>query len=294
MTRAIVRWVCISAAALVTGPLAAKLMTPLTFPWGDAKPIPLLAESVPWGLVALVGVIALTGLAGLATARLADVRSALIACGFTLAWPACVLSQSDELIRLSAGRRILIPWMVEGGVLLVVVTLMVAAFSLVARRRYPSDSISTEGTRSAIASAFASPRWPAVVLGATIAAGIAAWFIGVTPLRWQALAATVGAGIAAGSTARIIDDTAPVALIALPLGVLAVLAPLLGVLITGPTNLLAACDAGQLFRLLHMLPIDWLAGGLIGVPMGMAWAGSMVEPHMQRMQDSAPSIASPR
>ncbi len=291
MTRAIVRWVCISAAALVTGPLAAKLMTPLTFPWGDAKPTPMLAESVLWGLVALTGIIALTGFAGFATARLADLRSALIACGLTLAWPASVIARSDELVRLSAGRRILIPWMVEGGVLLAVLTLVVAVLSMVARKRYASDSVSQDGARSAFLSAFASPRWPAVILGATIAASIAAWFIGVTPLRWQALAATIGAGIAAGATARIMDDTAPVALMVLPLGLLAVLAPLLGVLITGPTDLLTACDAGRMFRLLHMLPIDWFAGGLIGVPLGMGWAGSMVEPHMQRMQEPATSLA---
>jgi hypothetical protein len=55
---------------------------------------------------------------------------------------------------------------------------------------------------------------------------------------------------------------------------LGVLAPLTG-WFSG--DAVAAARMGTLFPLATVTPLHWAAGGLFGVPMGVAWAASMME-----------------
>jgi len=42
----------------------------------------------------------------------------------------------------------------------------------------------------------------------------------------------------------------------------------------GPTR---AAVSGKLFALARPMPLDWIAGAFVGIPLGLWWAGSLIE-----------------
>jgi hypothetical protein len=119
----------------------------------------------------------------------------------------------------------------------------------------------------------------AVLPVAIIAGAAAAWFIGVTPLKGQAVFAAMLAGVVGAAVGRLVDFEAALPSLVLPIVALAVLGPLSGFALAGGggSNVVHAAYKGTLFPLANITALDWIAGALIGVPAGVAWAGSMME-----------------
>ena len=111
-----------------------------------------------------------------------------------------------------------------------------------------------------------------------LAAGaLAAWLVAVTPLKGQDVMAAVAAGAAAAAAARLADIRVPLAPVAVPLAVLAVLGPVAGLVLSGSGDVVAASYQGALAPIAQITPLDWIAGALLGIPLGAGWAGSMIE-----------------
>jgi hypothetical protein len=90
------------------------------------------------------------------------------------------------------------------------------------------------------------------------------------------------AGIAAGGFGRAVAsrDASPSPIPGLlAMGVLAAIGPLTGLFITGKAQVATAAMEGRVFPLAVPMPLDWLAGALWGIPLGLSWADSMVEKH---------------
>jgi len=119
----------------------------------------------------------------------------------------------------------------------------------------------------------------AVLPVAIIAGAAAGWFIGVNPHKGQAVFAAIAAGVIGGAAGRLVDFEVSLPSLMLPIVVLAVLGPLSGYAMAGGggAQVVQAAYKGTLFPLANITALDWIAGALLGIPMGVAWAGSMTE-----------------
>ncbi len=148
---------------------------------------------------------------------------------------------------------------------------------------------------------FLRPTSMLAIGAATIAAGLVAWLMAFHGAKGQTLFAAFLGGIAAGAAAAIVsagssdsqDDVPadPVLSASLGMVLLAVIAPLAAVIIHGVPGskaLDSAIMTGNLFHLSHIGALDWAFGALMGVPVGLGWAGA----HAQiTTEDSSPAAA---
>jgi hypothetical protein len=63
--------------------------------------------------------------------------------------------------------------------------------------------------------------------------------------------------------------------------VLAIVGPISGAIAQSST-IVADMYAGNLMPLAAPLPLDWVAGFFVGVPMGLGWAASMIEKRLEK------------
>jgi hypothetical protein len=62
------------------------------------------------------------------------------------------------------------------------------------------------------------------------------------------------------------------------MAILGVAGPVVAAVLPGGNGgVVRASYAGTLFPLGLSMPLDWLAGAFLGIPMGLSWAGSMTE-----------------
>jgi hypothetical protein len=94
----------------------------------------------------------------------------------------------------------------------------------------------------------------------------------------QTLAAAVVAGITGTLVGRIVSHRAPLGSFLAGGLLLAAIGPAAGAIIDGQA-LVERVYAGTGFTLARIMPLDWIAGILIGVPVGASWAASMVQKH---------------
>jgi hypothetical protein len=127
----------------------------------------------------------------------------------------------------------------------------------------------------------------AVFLAVGLVALPVAWLVVATPLKGQAIGGTILASVAVGFVGRLVAPRLqPALLFAMP-----VLAGAAGSLIASFNLTGALGDAfvsGTLARLAYPMPMDWAAGALCGVAIGLGWARGFVkidvldEPPMRR------------
>ena len=111
------------------------------------------------------------------------------------------------------------------------------------------------------------------------------WLIAQSPRKGQVVIATTLGGVAAGLVGRLASPTVQPVLLFPAVCVFGAL----GQWVTGlwlPSDPAALVAAGQLPAIVLPLPIDYAAGALIGVPIGISWANSFLE-----KQDSSQSPA---
>ena len=111
------------------------------------------------------------------------------------------------------------------------------------------------------------------------------WLIAQSPMKGQVVIATTLGGVAAGLVGRLASPTVQPVLLFPAVCVFGAL----GQWVTGlwlPSDPAALVAAGQLPAIVLPLPIDYAAGALIGVPIGISWANSFLE-----KQDSSQSPA---
>jgi hypothetical protein len=130
--------------------------------------------------------------------------------------------------------------------------------------------------RPAIDGPFGRNAWIALLAGVLVL--LAVWAIAVTPDKGQALGATVVGGALVGLAGRLIAPrTPPILLFAAPLlfGALGQWIAFSGVSADVPLDV-AFVDR-SLSRLAYPMPIDFAAGALAGVALGIGWSRSFVK-----------------
>ncbi|MBX3363195.1 MAG: hypothetical protein KF866_00390 [Phycisphaeraceae bacterium] len=279
-SRVAIRWSITLSALLVVGPLVGRLTGSLRNVDGSIHATPLVSLSPLTGMLgALVGVVAACTL-GAVGGRWFGPRFALRTAGFVLCWAAWRTGTMDEILRTAQGstplRSLALEGLVLGAAVLVGVYLMLRCSRPV--HAAEREEFGSGHSRHAMG-VFVLASALAVVVGAA-GAGFAGWLIAVEPLKGQAIFAAFFGGIAAGAFGRlagslICERVSPMALVG-GIVVAAIVAPLTP-LIFQSGAVMDRAYAGTLFKAAYVLPLDWLGGGLVGVPIGIAWVGSMMD-----------------
>ena len=261
----VARWVAFLVALVVVGPVIGWIAGRIPPVPGAAQGTFLVSSSSVMGFVGIAACAVLTVVMGMVASRVVSTGLGLTCAGVALAWATFHTGHLPDLARAvdptSLGRSLT----VEGAI--VGVFTLVAAIAI-ARRGWPDEPFAVKSMLSGSALAGAAV--------ATAAGMAAAWVIAQDDKPGQTLAAAFAAGAAGAALARTVVHGAPRSsvLLAIPIG--AVLCPLVGFAMTSG-SMDTAILGGRVSPWARIMPIDWCAGMLIGIPLGLSWAGSMIE-----------------
>lgn len=286
MRDTLTRWSLFAFALLLLGPAAWWLTHGLKASDAFSQTEPILASTGPViGLARGAGAIALALLAGLITARLSSTRWAVFIAGGTLAWAAAGAGRVDEIIRVTPERSQF--WLIaaEGALFGVLVLLGMWFIGLIARSGQGArlDTV-PPGHREDHLSHTRDDRaaWLARV-GISTAVGIVAgvavsWLMAVSTLKGQTIAAASVAGIAAGIITGMLNKQGDLWALVLPFVLLSILGPIAAAIIEPATarGLLFSVNGLEILPPARLMPLDWLAGALIGLPIGSKWGVGLV------------------
>lgn len=256
--------VALTLAFAAFGPIAGLFVGTLRGTDGGTNATLLIGQSPIAGLAAGVAAFALAAVAGAIGSRAAGLNVGLGCAGLVLSWAAWLSGRLDEIVLIS--RVSPMPGLILEG--LFVMMLLVGVIFVV--RRYSDDEPEprTEPGRGA----------GVVSLGVGLAIGVvAAWLIAVEPLKGQTIGAAFVAGLMGAAAARLVFLRLPGWTAAAIPAILAVLGPLATHAIAGDP--VADIFDRSLFRLGWLLPLDWAAGALVGIPFGLAWTDNVIQQH---------------
>lgn len=283
MVQAVVRWGVYLLAALVLGPVAGRLTGGLRAMDGGEQLTLLLSERPASGLLAGVGAVGVALVAGVLGSWAVGRRSGLFCAGLVLAWAAWGTGRMDRVISLSgSGGRPLMTVALEGAVIGV---LGVLAAGVILRT--PTREAAKAAARDPEHEHHHLPEeptalWdstaPAALLAAAVMAGVAVWVFAADTLKGQTVAAAVIAGVFAASAGRVVSQRVSGAVFVAGVALLAAASPAAASVVHGQ-GLLRDALAGNLMALARPMPLDWLAGAFLGVPLGLTWTASAIERH---------------
>ncbi|MCC6321492.1 MAG: hypothetical protein IT438_08685 [Phycisphaerales bacterium] len=287
MFNVLIRWSIPMAALFILGPIAAVLTHALRAPDGGDSTSLLLNTSIPTAALALLVSLALALGIGILGARYIEQRSGLLAAGIVLAWSAWSLGRIDGILGLTPASSPLFTLAIESAIL-AIAAVALAFLILRVPTRVPRFIVAGDATRNLAAKAHHEPTAitdpGAIIAVAAAAAGAAvgAWLIAQDFTTGQTFAAAVGGGILAAAAARLTSQRASPAWMFLGVMLVAVAGPIIASFLhpsaSGPMR---AAMSGTLFPLARPLPMHWLAGAFVGIPLGLWWASSLLEKHEQ-------------
>ncbi|MFI4881969.1 MAG: hypothetical protein ACIAQU_05225 [Phycisphaerales bacterium JB064] len=274
-----IRWTLYIVALVVVGPIAGMLME-LTSAQSGAAGTPLVSASPVLGVIGLVlGMVLATGIGALSAWR-CGLRPGLTCAGITLCWMAGMSSGLTSTI-VAAGHG---PWwalIIEGVLVAIGLIGLGVALAFAAQHHTPSPTEHvTPQSSEAMASEHSltfSPRSLAAIGVAAIGGAAAAWVLAVTDLRGQVIAAAALSAIAIGLLIKLVDIKTPAIAALAAAGLLAIASPAYALVAVPADTALAAAYAQTLPGLVLVTPLDWAAGVLLGTPIGLAWAASIVK-----------------
>ena len=279
MLQAILRWTIPLLALFVLGPIAWLLTFNLRAPDGSGEVSLLVGRSPAQGALMGAGAMLLALVVGLLGARLLGGRRGLFSAGLVMAWAAAGTGHVDLILGRTNSSQTL--WMLAAEGAMLTVLLVLCAWLILSIKPKPITLNSNPAPVVADEprALFDSSTLPA--LGATLAAaGLVAWLLTFDTHKGQTITAVVIAAMVGTMIARILSQTVSPLIFIVAVAVLGIVGPAAATFIhpsvSGPTR---AALAGNLFALARPMPIDWIAGALIGVPLGLSWAGSLVEKH---------------
>lgn len=273
MITPVLRWALLLGALLAAGPVAYALTRALHDADGGHGATLLVGASASRGLLAASVVAGLATVFGVAGARYFNLHTGMTAAGFIAAWGAWGLGTVQDVLRQQRSPAPL-AWLGAEGLLTAGFTL---ALVIVLRRLAKAPAHPPPQG--------APPDRRAVRHAAAVAAGVAAgavalWVFCVTPLKGQTVVCASLAALFAAAACEIVAVSLGISADerhgAGSLLVLAVAAPFVARVYHGGDALAAVLDA-RFLPVARPLSLDWAAGVLIGGPIGVSWAASMLE-----------------
>lgn len=271
MIRIVLQYLCVALAGLVVGPFLRGLSMRVEAPTGEPGVPAMLGTSPVFGLVMLAGCLVIAGMMGVLASALVSRATGFFTAGVAFAWVAWAQGGVGELVRSTGRADIVMPLAIEGFVLGAVAVGCVWAIQRFARVRVMSDE-------SAQSMPDERPiQWQAIGAAVScIAGGAVALIVARTDDAAQVFGAAA-AGTACGvGIARLVTSLRVTALWhAIGIALLAGIAPIAGSLLAGVS--VESVYAAEISGLTRILPAQWIAGMLIGLPVGIAMGDSFVD-----------------
>lgn len=302
MRLSIIRWSLLAVAAALLGPLAWTATGSLRAPDGYLGTTALVSTQPFLGLLRLLGAGVLALGIGLAGARLVSRRAGFAYASVVLAWAAFGAGTAESVLRsaqivaapaMGVAVRLSLEAAIVGAATVAIAWLIGRAAKGGPPQLNPALAVDRDG----IALGPESAREPASLALAVgvggVAAALAAWLVAQNGLKGQSLGAGVVAGVLSAALLTMLRPGLHwwAALVGPVLT--GVAAPLAASVLHGGDavrGLYAASEAGSLLRAATLAPLDWAAGGLLGVPWGVGlgqWLAGATRP--QGAGDSAGS-----
>jgi hypothetical protein len=219
----------------------------------------------------------IAGLAGLAAARLTNARTAMTTVGLVLAWAAYRAGDVESILRAAHSPAPLWRLAVEGAVFGVfAVALMLGIHAITPRDHQESAPIVAPGFGKTFRAVVGGPGVVPAVVAAMVAGAAVVWIVANSGMKGQTLGAAVVAGLVGAAVGRLVDNRVPASAFLLPGAILAVVGPAAAAMALGG-DIVATVNRGGLFPVARVMPLDWIAGAFLGVPIGLAWTASMVD-----------------
>ncbi len=285
MPKPSVRWSLFFIALLAVGPALWLLVGPLHASDGGPGRTPLLSQSpLIGGLRGFAAVIIACGL-GLLIKRFVTPRWALFCTGLALVWTAFGTGTLTEILRAQPSERTL--WMLglEGLLFGIPVALLgrlvMPCVPHAIPRHTPRDRRPGFGEPTPLVAGTIA------FIVALIGGAVAAWLIAQNVYKGQTVFAAIAGGLLGAMAGHLAAPSAPAWTFIAAIAALAATSPIAAALTEkGGISLLQAAYNATIFPPARILPLDWLAGGLIGVPLGLAWAAGFLP-----KKDAAPAMA---
>ncbi len=259
----ITRWVVLTASLLGGGSLSGWLWARIVHA-GDGGPAAsaLVSVSPALGLGALLAVFLIAAVFAALGSRLCTPRVGLACAGFSLVGAAWMSGSVMDLMRWAPAPDALWRLAAEGAIaaiLAVVVAALVNSIGGSDRRDGADPPASAQGA-----------------LGFCIALAVgaaAAWVIARETTKGQTIAAGIFAGFIGATVARVTATRSSLLAIASGVGMLAVIGPILGGVLSS-ADAIRAIYEGRFIPLARPMPLDWIGGMFVGLPLGLTWAAS--------------------
>lgn len=270
-----VRWALKLGAALLVGPVVAGMLSGLTAPDGGSGHTLLVSEAPVMGLILGVAAVVLAGIYGFITLKLSTLRLAIFNMGVILAWAAAAEGRLNAIARHTSDAGV----MNRLGIEALILSIVAVAFVWLLIRFGGKHAAEERALK-------ADSRIPAAMATVLLAGGAAAFIMARTDAFGQTLGAAIAAGIAGITLARIVAHTCPLIHLVVAACALAVVSPVAAGVLSG-NEFRAAVYSGEILALGRIMPFDWIAGLLIGAPVGTLWAHSFTEKHAEESPESA-------
>lgn len=278
------RWTFILACALAIGPAASAPLARLQDADGGHAVTMLLSGSLGAGLVA--GLI-MWGVAALVAALAAwffSAGTAFACAGLVLGWGAWRMGDADAILRRTRDGADLTRVSIENALIVLIAAALTVLIGILTMRRQRAKIVRPDSPAAFLATdskGRGSMSIAAVSLGAgTLAATIVAFLGAATMSKGQAVFAAFLAGIAAGVVCHLVargkNGLATPTLVTLCALLPATAGPIIAQAMHG-SRIIDATFAGSLFPLARIISLDWACGLMLGVPVGLGWAGAMLD-----------------
>lgn len=264
------RWSAPMLALFVLGPLAALLMRDLHGPLGGDQFTFFIGHSFGQGLVVMLSVFGLALVAGVLGSWIDNPHAGLTCSGIVFAWAASQTGQIDGILRATQSNGTLTTLALEGAILAIVGVVMAWVVLRAGAKRTPPDHVLEHVLPKGDPMAYGG------LSACIITALIMAYLVARDPMKGQAVAGAAIAGLVGAMVARMSSPRTPALLYVAGIAALAAASPILASLLSGSQGAVVAARSNHLFRAGNILPLDWLAGAFIGIPIGLSWAASML------------------
>jgi hypothetical protein len=284
MRKAVFEWVTLLTALVIVGPFVALPVAWLTTASGASDATPLTstqpALGIGYSLLAMLAAL-LTGWLGTKTVSRG---MGMAAAGFVLVWVAARSGAGAMILRDAPSANAAALRLTIEAAILALPTLLLVTLVHKPRPLESDDSVYpltecrcglVEGLRDCLTS-----RGVQIVLAAAAGAVIGCMFASIGFLKGQGLFAGFMGGLIGGAAGGLllagVENPRPA--LAPYLGVVLVMiaAPIAGSFYYG-NALRTVAVSGELFGPARLIPMDWIAGMLLGVPWGLSWLASSVK-----------------
>lgn len=300
MMKAVLRWAIPLFGLFVVGPVAGLCTVGLRSADGSGAVTPILAASPVSGLLAGLAAMLLAAVVGVVGAWFNSFKTGLFSAGLTLAWAAWGTGTIDGIMRRtqSAGSlwRLSAEGLIFGACAVAIALLLLRVEQIRTDRRSRGaqkewseqnrswasvDPAATPAASPALTAEERSRRLASMAIGFALVIAVAVpvvWAVATEALKGQVIAAAIAAAALGTAAGRSWAFKSPIVVFVAAIALLAAVSPAVATLWHGtePT-LVKASLAGTLFPLARLVPLDWIAGAFIGVPLGISLAGSLSE-----------------